>query len=165
MITLFTLEPEIRALKDVPLMEKYGYIDKNGRRALKVTLTTERFTSQHLKLVSDSENKQIAITDEEGNKPWIWTTSDIRLKLQNLCVIYADSKKQNSREYFKIEKAVLATGLDEKCFFALVAGGFIKVDLRMHVEPNGAPRNHGTGFRLSRCEDIIGCYKEQRILI
>lgn len=165
MITLFTLEPGVRNLNDVQLMKKYGYKDSNGRQALKITLTTERFTPQHLKLVSEVEKKQIAIVDEEGNKPWTWTTTDIRLKLNNLCVIYADSKKEKGKEYFRVERSILAIGLDEKCLFRMIEQGLIKIDLRMHMKPNETSRNHGTAFRLTRWTDIIDCYKEQRTLL
>jgi hypothetical protein len=63
-----------------------------------------------------------------------------------------------TQEYFRVMKAVLAIGLNDKCFFKLISDGLVKVDLRMHTKPNGTSRNHGTGFRLPSWESIIGCY-------
>ena len=92
---------------------------------------------------------------------WIWTTSDIRLKLNNLCVIYVDSKKEGKSEYFKINHAVLLTGLDENKFFELINQGILKIDLRMHIKQNGKSRNHGTGFRILSFQDLAMCYSKK----
>jgi len=165
MITLFTLEAGIRDLHDVELMRKYGYKDGSGRQALKVTLTTQQFTPQGLKLKSDSATRTISIIDTNGYEPWVWSVSDIRLKLHNLCLVYADSKKEGGQEYFKVKSAILALGLKEECFFKLVEDGRVKIDLRMHMKSTGASRNHGTAWRVSHWEDLMKCYdKEEAIL-
>lgn len=160
MITLFTLEPDERKINDVAMIEKYGYINGNGRKALKVTITPDRFNPQGLKLENDEENGTLSIIDRNGLRPWVWTISAIHLKLHNLCLIYCDSKKENGHEYFKIKSARLAIGLNNTCFFRLVSKGLVKVDLRMHIKTTGASRNHGTGFRLSNWNDLIECYEK-----
>ncbi len=165
MITLFTLEAGTRHLHDVQLMRKYGYENSKGRQALKITLTTQQFTSQGLKLRSDPTNRTISIIDTNGYEPWVWSISDIRLKLHNLCVVYADSKREEGQEYFRVEKAVLALGLNKECFFRLVEDGYVKIDLRMHIKPTGASRNHGTAFRLPRWEDLVKCYEKQETIL
>jgi hypothetical protein len=165
MITLFTLEPGIRHLNDVELMKKYGYMDRKGRLALKITLTPTNFTPQGLKIEVDSKSGFISIADKSGNKPWVWTSSDFHLKLHNLCIVYAYARKVGGKEYFKIDSATLATGLNDRRFFEMIAEGNIKVDLRMHLKHSGAPRNHGTGFRLANYDELFKCYKKvERIL-
>jgi hypothetical protein len=165
MITLFTLEAGTRHLNDVELMRKYGYKNSKGRQALKITLTTQRFTPQGLKLRSDPANRTISIIDTNGYEPWVWSVSDIRLKLHNLCLVYACSKKEGGQEYFRVEKAVLALSLKEECFFKLVEDGYVKIDLRMHIKSTGASRNHGTGWRLPRWEDLMKCYEKQETVL
>lgn len=165
MITLFTLEPGTRYLHDVELIRKYGYTNGKGRQALKITLTTQAFTPQGLKLRSDAARRTISIVDTSGYEPWIWSIDDIRLKLHNLCIVYADSKKEGTQEYFQVREAVLALGLDEECFFKLVDEGHVKIDLRMHLKPTGGSRNHGTAFRLLRWDDLAGCYKTQDTIL
>ena len=158
MITLFTLEPGVRLLKDADLIRKYGYVNSGGRPALKITLTPMDFTPQGLKLEIDEKSGSIAIVDRNGYKPWVWTTEDIHLKLQNLCIITARTKKERGREYFMIDSAILAVGLDTMCFFGLVAKGTVRIDLRMHLKPSGVARNHGTAFRLFSYNDLLNCY-------
>jgi hypothetical protein len=160
MITLFTLEPSIRHLHDVELMKKYGYRNGKGRQALKITLTPMGFTPQGLKIEVDKITGSISIIDKVGSKPWTWTMADFHLKLHNLCIVYADSKTIEEKEYFKIRNAILATGLDDKKFFDLINKGAVKVDLRMHTKSNGGSRNHGTGFRLANYAELVNCYEK-----
>jgi hypothetical protein len=160
MITLFTLEPSTRHLKDVELMKRYGYKNGNGRQALKITLNPNSFTQQGLKIEVDKITDSISIIDKKGYKPWIWSRSDFHLKLHNLCIVYAYSKNEKEKEYFKIRNAVLATGLDVQKFYDLITKGAVKVDLRMHIKPNGVSRNHGTGFRLANYGELLNCYKK-----
>ena len=164
MITLFTLEPGVRHLKDADLIRKYGYVNSRGRPALKITLTPVNFTPQGLKLEIDEKGESIAIVDRNGYKPWVWTTEDIHLKLQNLCIITARTKKDGS-EYFAIYRATLAIGLDTTCFFRLVSRGTVRIDLRMHLKPSGVARNHGTAFRLLDYDTLLNCFKEVERLI
>lgn len=165
MVTLFTFEPGTRHLNDVQLMRKYGYTDVKGRLALKITLTPINFTPQGLKIEIDKVKGAIAIIDQTGYRPWIWTTSDIRLKLHNLCIVYAASKKEGRKEYFKLENAVLATGLNDQHFFELVTAGSVKIDLRMHLKPNGVSRNHGTAFRLADYGELMKCYEKVETIL
>ena len=165
MITLFTLEPGVRHLKDADLIRKYGYANSRGRPALKITLTPVNFTPQGLKLEIDEKNGSIAIVDRNGYKPWVWTTEGIHLKLQNLCIMTARTKKEGGLEYFVIDSAILATGLHTKCFFDLVAKGTVKIDLRMHLKPSGVARNHGTAFRLLDYGNLLSCYGETERLL
>ncbi|MGH9921500.1 MAG: MvaI/BcnI family restriction endonuclease [Nitrososphaerales archaeon] len=117
MITLFTLEPGVRNLSDIQLMQTYGYVDAKGRQALKITLTHNIFTGQGLKLHVDYAGGTISIVDTNGLSPWMWTIADIHLKLHNLCIIYCYSKKEEGREYFQIRNATLASSLNDNCFF------------------------------------------------
>jgi hypothetical protein len=142
------------------LMKKYGYRNGKNRLALKITLTPSSFTPQGLKIEVEKSTGSIAIVDKNGYKPWIWTRSDFHLKLNNLCIVYAHSKKDNGKEYFKIRNAVLATGLNDEKFFDLIAKGNVKIDLRMHQKPTGGSRNRGTGFRLANYSELLNCYEK-----
>jgi hypothetical protein len=163
MLTLFTLEAGTRHLDDVALIRKYGYRNGKNRPALKITLKPSTFTRQGLKL--EVNDQSIAIADRTGYKPWIWTTSDIHLKLRNLCVIRAETRKMGQTESFLIHDAFLATNLDTKRFFELVDDGKVTIDLRMHLKPSGASRNRGTGFRTAYVEDLMRCYEKQRRIL
>ena len=164
MITLFTIEPGVRHLKDAELIRTYGHVNSGGRPALKITLTPMDFTPQGLKLEIDEKSGSIAIVDRNGHKPWVWTTEDIHLKLQNLCIITARTKK-DGREYFAIDSATLAIGLDAVSFFGLVSRGTVRIDLRMHLKPSGVARNHGTAFRLLDYNSLLSCFRQVERLL
>lgn len=141
-------------------MQKYGYVDRNGRQALKITLTTLDFAPQGLKLVTDHDNGTISIVDGQYNELWVWSRSDIHLKLHNLCLISARSRNTGGTEEFYIEGAKLLVGLDDDRFYDLIDNGIVKIDLRMHIKESGAPRNHGTGFRTQNWNELASCYSE-----
>jgi hypothetical protein len=163
-VTLFTLEAGERALHDVELMKKYGYIDDKNRLALKVTLTTDGFNQQGLKLETDRSRGTISIIDTNGFRPWTWEFASIHLKLLNLCLIYARSRKRNNIEEFEIESAKLFIGLDANCFFNLLENGFVVIELRMNENETGGSRNRGTAFRVSM-KYLENCYQKiERIL-
>lgn len=165
MVTLFTLEAGTRRLNDVQLMKKYGYIDRNGRQALKVTLTTLNFTPQGLMLITNHDRGTISIIDKQGNELWFWSKYDIHLKLRNLCLVSARSRKTGGKEEFYVESAELLTGLNDDRFYDLIDRGIVKIDLRMHIKESGAPRNHGTGFRVLNWSDIQNCYEEVKQIL
>lgn len=159
MITLFTLEPGIRKLDDLALMDKYGYIASGGRRNLYCTLTDGRYNQQGLKLDVRVEEGTISIVDSQGEIPWKWTLEEIKLKIHSLCVVHCDSKKSGEEEYFMVKSATFLDGLDVDCFFRLFKNRKAKIDLRMHVEPDdGSDRNHGTAFRIRKWDDVGQCY-------
>lgn len=165
MITLFTLEPGTKKLKDVELMKKYGYINGNGRRALKITLRSDDYVTQGLKIKTDLERNTISIVDRESNEPWIWNKADIHPKVHNICLIYSESRKSDGMEEFRLDSAELLSGLDDNCFFELIEKSIIKIDLRMHIKSNGGARNHGTGFRILSLDELYSCYSlVQKIL-
>lgn len=165
MLTLFTLEPRIRKLNDVELMKKYGYTDKKGRQALKNAVTPYDFNPQGLKIGVDKAGGAIMIIDKNGNTPWIWTVSDFHLKLHNLCIVYAHSKEEAGKEYFRIEKAIMAKELNDEKFFELIDEGKIKIDLRMHLKETGSSRNRGTAFRVISCNELLKCYQKVEIIL
>lgn len=165
MITLFTLEPSIKNLKDVPLMEKYGYINGKGRKALKVTLKPDEFIAQGLKIKIDHQRDTISIVDKDDNEPWVWNRSEFHLKVHNICIIFSQSRMIDNIEEFRLDFAEMLSGLDEKCFFDLLEKGIVKIDLRMHINSKGGSRNRGTGFRILNRSLLFDCYqKKERFL-
>ena len=163
-LTLFTKEPSIRNLKDVPLMMKYGYQDKKNRLGLKPDCKYGQFNAQKLGLDIDEKNKSILLIDEDGNTPWIWQKEDFSLKLQNLLFVIADSKKVKNKEYFHYSQGIFYEDFIPKKLLELVKNKKIVVNLRMHQKPNGGSRNRGTGFRLTDPSELNNCYRKKTIL-
>jgi len=159
MLTLFTGEAGLRELSDVEMVKRYGYVNGEGRRALKVTITSHNLMPQGLKLAADRRTKRVMIVDRHGTAPWAWDFGAIKLKLGQLVYVKAETRGRGSAEQFHYNWAVLLSGLDVDRFFGLIESGEILVDLRVHLNPNGSARNHGTAFRIREFGRLQGCYR------
>lgn len=164
-ITLFTKEPVKDGLKDRDMIKKYGYINSNNRKALKITLTTKHLTSKGLKLEIDREQGKIFVTHKKDGRLWFWTIDELKLKIQHLLLVFAERKKEGKDEYFHYNEAYYFTEFNEQKFFKLIEDGRIVVDLRMHIKPSGVVRNHGTAFRIINIRDIERCYDKKEKII
>ena len=82
---------------------------------------------------------------------------------KNLLLVLAECKKKNNCEYFKYNKAILLKDLSEKSFEKLFNDGLIVWEFRMHIQPWGAVRDHGPGFRISK-NHITELYAESNVI-
>ena len=164
-ITLFSLEPEEKVLRDKVLMEEYGYEDKKGRLGLSNEINTEAFNTQGLKLNINRHDGEIVMIDESERRLWAWKISEIEFKLRNLCLIFVRTLRNNGVLEFKIESAELMVGLNPECFFNLIERGEIVINLRMHLKETGVARNHGTAFRTNNWDLLRSCYEDSYRLI
>ncbi len=167
-ITLFTKEPEKGNFKDADLIMKYGYIDAEGRKGLKITLTTKDFNPQGFKIDIDEKEEKINILHNKDGDIWHYHLDDVFSKLKkklskNLLVVIAESKKERGKEYFHYKKAVYLSELSQKNFIKLLKEGKFVVEFRMHLKSNGVARNHGTGFRLNE-HYLVELYKRREVL-
>lgn len=160
-LTLFTKEPSIRDIKDVPLMEKYGYQDRSNRLGLKPDCVYGQFNSQNLSLTINEDDCSISLVDRDNYKPWTWTIDDVSTKMKNLLLVLADSKKENNTEYFHYTEAYYLKDFEQRKFLELIKKKKIIVNLRMHQKTTGGSRNHGTAFRINNIEELKDCYKEK----
>jgi len=160
-LTLFTKEPSIRLLHDVELMKKYGYNDLKNRLALKPDCVFQQFNPQGLGLAINERKGQISLIDRQNYRPWTWIPEDISTKMKNLLLVFADSKKENGKEYFHYDEAYYLKNFEQKKFLELVKKKKIVVNLRMHQKTTGGSRNRGTGFRIRSTDELILCYKNK----
>ena len=162
-VTLFTKEPKKPGLSDRSMLEKYGYSDKDGRRALKVTLKADQPNLQGLELKINTKEGKLSIAHMTDGDLWFWDTSSLKLKIDNLLLAFADSKRVGETESFHYNEAYYLSDFDQEKFFKLIDSGKIVVDLRMHLKSSGAVRNHGTAFR-GKFQDFKVCYNKQESL-
>lgn len=80
-------------------------------------------------------------------------------------MVSARSKKICAKEEFYVESAELLTSLDDDRFSDLTDRGIVKIDLRIHIKESGAPRNHGSGFKVLNWNDIQNCYEELKQIL
>lgn len=157
-ITLFTREPEKGDINDKKLMEKYGYVDKKARPALKITVTTRNYTPQNLNLKVDLVARKISLNHRIDDLLWTWSIDDLKMKIQNLLLVFAERKRDQGVEFFHYNEAYYFTKFKDDVFLKLMERGRIVVDLRMHLKQTGKVRNHGTAFRIIDLKDLVSCY-------
>lgn len=167
MLTLFTCEPETRLLSDASLIRRYGYRDRNGREALKITFGAGETEQHGLKLLYDSSFRSVSLVDAKSLIPqWQWPARQLSKKLENLLLVRAAVNGSGSRESFHFNGAVYYRHLDPEQFARKVADGTVVVDLRAHIRPGSSvARNHGTGFRLRNLGALAECYRSAETIL
>ena len=169
MITLFTDAPTYPKKINSLLREKYGQKDAEfGVKIIHSTFSAVKFNSFiekfGFKLEVDEHNEKIfiKIKDLQSGKldelDIYYTFEDLKEIIEKKCkyiaYIKTQSKKEDGKEFFKFNKAVLLSGLTFKKFIDSVKNGFIVYDIRLGVyrsgKNKGKPHDHGSGFRVSK---------------
>ena len=124
--------------------------------------------SKGFKLQIDRKTNRLNILQKDYGIVAYFDIKELMQKLsekiyKNLILVLADSKKKNGKEYFKYKKAILLKDLSEEAFERLFNDGLIVWEFRMHIQPWGAVRDHGPGFRISR-NHIEKLYSEHKII-
>lgn len=174
LLTLFTKAPEPKNINNT-LRNNYGY-DKEKNNKIKKVLHATLSTTSYVKLpsnhslkivIADSENK-IFIVDENNKTEANWTfealEKTLNTKYKNKFVyVFADSKKENSIEYFKYETAYEYVGISFNKFLSLLNDGKIYIDIRIGQNPDGSVHDHGTGFRIAS-NDLLSLFDEKKLI-
>lgn len=167
MVTLFTDAPTNPKKVNSLLREKYGQKDKEfGIKIIHTTVSAVKFNTFvgrfGFKLEVDEANQKIfiKIKDLQSGKfdeiEIYYTFEDLKEIIDKKCryiaYIKAQSKKENGKEFFKFNKAVLLSGLTLGKFIECLKNGFIVYDIRLGVyrsgKNKGKPHDHGSGFRI-----------------
>lgn len=167
-VTLMTKTPKWDPLKAKEIIERFGYKDEDGRPALKITLKTNEYEPNGFKLEIDKKVNRLNITQKSYGVVAYFDIEElmdcIRKKLyENLLLVLAERKIVKGEEYFRYTKAILSTHLSEKSFEKLFDEGLIVFEFRMHIKSDGAVRDHGPGFRISR-NQIYKLYEKEEVI-
>ncbi|MFH1972650.1 MAG: MvaI/BcnI family restriction endonuclease [archaeon] len=174
-VTLFTKVPHWSPLSAKQIIEKYGYKDIKGRKALKTTLKVDGFNEQGFKLELDEENNKLNIVHKEGGVVSFFKIEELMAILkkklhENLLMVLAFRKMEKDGEYFNYSSAILLTKMTEKAFELLLKEGLMVWEFRMDIRErtqgkgNFFVRDHGPGFRLSR-NHLDKLYEKKEIIL
>lgn len=165
MLTMFTKVPEPEGA-NAYLRETYGYVRGrygNGRKVLHETLTAARFvpiadTGNQLKIHCAED--RIAIASQKGVEDVYWTRHTLRNSFERKykgALVYAKAaaRGRGKNEEFQYMEACEVSGFDYDAFIALLEQGKIWVDLRIGQYPDGRTHDHGTGFRIRKCDEAL----------
>lgn len=150
--TLFTKEPprDQRNLWNQDIVRKLGYVNGEGRQALKVTIEPDKPNSQGFYLSYD--DRSVAVDHEGYGRCAVYPIELLRetfeRKFPALVLVLADVKRIDGKEYFWYNEAFHLDDFDSASFLSLMREGEITLDIRMHIKPNGNIRNRGTAWRI-----------------
>ena len=150
LLTMFTFNDSIWKIEQAELIREYGYY-KDGRWAL---YTTAKSKPNKRGFYVKVEQDHVRLYHIDGLCAIEWQLDplidDLKNKFSNVLLVEAESRKVGENEEFWYKEAYLLTGIIVEKFLEYIKNGTIAIDLRMHINKNGAVRNHGTGFRLHR---------------
>ncbi len=157
LVTLFCFNKGVWHISQKELIEKYGYIDDFGRKALKNTVYAGRQISQGLNLLIDDVNNKVSLIDDNGNLLATWDVfvmvGKLMSKLSRVLFVIADRRfDANGEEEFLYNEAYIFTDPIPRNFINTFKFGKVGIDLRMHLKENGSVRNRGTAFRIKEVD-------------
>ena len=166
MVTLFTFNQSVWQTPQKTVIEKIGYSDEKGRQALYSTVFFGKINAQGLEIRIDRKNHKVHLCHKE-NILGTWNVFIIIgksvTKLERLIVVFADARinEKTKREEFHFNEAYLLYKPDPDNFLDAFEKGLIAIDIRMHLKPTGAVRNHGTGLRIDE-RNMSNLYENQK---
>jgi len=165
-VTMFTFNRAIWKIPQRELIEKYGYVDTEGRKALYCTVNTKP-NAQGLYL--RIENRALILYHVDGTRIAEWKIEDLvfafEKKMPALVVVFAESRiNSEEREEFWFNEAYFLKEPEINNFIDLMKKDIIIVDIRMHLKKNNSVRNHGTAFRIDE-RFLYLCFSEKERLI
>ena len=149
-VTMFTFNRGVWKIRQRELIERYGYVDTNGRPSLYCTVNSKP-NNQGLYLKVEDDAVRLYHVDNTRVAEWLGEVviDRFRSKLPALVIVSADTRiNSDNKEEFWFNEAYLLTDPDQGHFLDLIKQDIVIVDVRMHLRENGSVRNHGTGFRI-----------------
>ncbi len=168
LVTLFCFNRGVWHISQKELIEKYGYIDDSGRKALKNTVYAGRQISQGLSLLIDDSKNIVSLVDSNANTLATWDVfvmvGKLVSKLSRVLFVIADRRfDANNEEEFLYNEAYILTDPIPRNFINAFKSGKVGIDLRMHLKESGTVRNRGTAFRIKEI-DLLDLYANSRNL-
>lgn len=167
MVTLFTKSPSYPPQANTLLRLKFGK-DEKGLKILHTTIPGNKFNTflerYGFKLEVNEKEKRIYILIKNLKSDTLidfvcyYTFEDLKKiiekKCKNIAFVTAKIRKENGKEFFHFEKAVLLTELTFDKFLKAIKEGDIFYDIRIGVyrtgKNKGKTHDHGSGFRIRK---------------
>ena len=154
LITLFTFNRAAWKVHQAEVVKRWGYFDAvRNRQALYSTVSALAANPQGLQAYLPDDSEMVCVIDSKTNEVVAsWDLFNIvgkfMSKFERLLLVHADVRQREGREEFHFNQAHLLTEPNSKqCRDSFMKGKAL-IDIRMHLKPSGASRNHGTGFRV-----------------
>jgi hypothetical protein len=162
LITLFTFNRKAWVTSPLEAVQKYGTLDKNGRKGLYFTMDTTPNSAGLFLMITDNS---VWVQHTSGKIVVKWDmvllAAQFRKKVPALILVSAHAEDRGGVEYFHYYRARLLTGTSPQLLADQLRYGNMLIDLRLHDKGTMA-RNHGTGFRapLSKLPELFAKIEE-----
>jgi len=169
LITLFTFNRAVWMMKQKEIISKYGYTDEEGRQALYSTVSNKTPNNQGFYITISKEKNLIILKHKNTDFNFAkWSTyvlaGKFMTKMDRIILCFADSKDIEGKENFHFCEAVLLEHPTPEKFLEAFGKSEMLLDIRMHINPKGGVRNHGTAFRISE-KNLMFLYSKKKQLI
>ncbi len=169
LITLFTFNRAVWMMKQKDIIAVYGYKDEDGRQALYSTVNNKTPNNQGFYTTIDKDRNLIILKHKDTDFNFAeWSTyvlaGKFMTKMDRIILSFADSKEIDGKEYFHFNEAILLEHPTPEKFLEAFSKSEMLLDIRMHINPKGGVRNHGTGFRISE-KNLMLLYSKKKKLI
>lgn len=153
LITLFTFNRGVWSANQRDVIELHGNEDANGRIGLYSTVVASDSNSKGFQLAAPDEADCLQLRHVPSGvtlATWdmYYLVGKFVTKFERLLFAQAESRKTGRGEEFEFRRARLLTEPGTAQFRHGFVGDVVKLDVRMHLKPDGSVRNHGTGFRV-----------------
>lgn len=169
--TMFSKAPpkSHRQLWKRELIKTVGYTDDKGRKALRTTITGDKYNSQGLRLEFNHQDERLEVHHRNEGFCFGWPFSTLesvfKSKMDGLVVVKADKKTHHGEQYFWYNQAEYFGEIDSGTFIENIENGTIKVDTRMYIKEDGSIRDRGTSFRVNNMSDLEHLYSTHRSIL
>ncbi|PNR91851.1 MULTISPECIES: MvaI/BcnI family restriction endonuclease [unclassified Petrotoga] len=168
LITLFTFNRGVWQIRTIDFIEQYGYIDKNGRKSIYCTVSSDSYNNQGLIIKVRKDNQSLELLDKRNKLLALWSIYSLVGKFLNklgmVLFVLADTKKVDKIEQFHFNEAYMLYNPLTDNFIDALEKSIVKIDFRMHIKENNTIRNHGTGIRIKEI-DLPLLYGNKKQLI
>ena len=155
LISLFTFNRSVWRIPPVQVIKEFGYVDTNGRQALKSTVSALSSNTQGLvlTLTNGPEMSVSVLHESSGQVLATWSiyhlVGKFVTKFERLLFVKADARRQGTApEEFHYVEAELVSDPGPAEFHEALRGGVALIDIRMHLNERGGVRNRGTALRV-----------------
>lgn len=171
LVTLFTFNRSVWKVPQREAIEKFGYIDKAGRLALKSTVSATSVNGQGLQM-SLSNGPQMSasvVHDPSGEMLASWSIYHLIgkfvTKFERMLLVKANRRKSvNGTEQFHYVEAELVSEPRDREFLEAMRQGAVRIDIRMHITEKGSVRNRGTALRVSE-RNLPSLFSKRSVLM
>lgn len=159
LVTLFTFNRSVWNVPQREAIERFGYVDKAGRLALKSTVSATSVNGQGLRLLLSNGPQMSASVVHSPSGEILATWGIYHLigkfvtKFERMLLVRADRRKSaDGTEQFHYVEAELVSEPRDREFLEAMRQGAVRIDIRMHITEKGSVRNRGTALRVGERE-------------